>query len=384
MRFLLFVIIILFIIPASLSNVESKLSENNFTQGNRFYQEEKYEEAISHYESILNDYPNSTKVIGKTGDSFFQLKNFEKAIEYYLQVIKFNPTEIDDSGKLYIDKLLELEPKNVEALYTKGKSLAFFNNTLDEANSYFDSVLEIDTRHTDALSQKGNIYFQLDQFEKSISFFDKVLEIEPNHVDALSSKGYALAKLGKFDESNSYLEQALQISPNSADALYRKGSSLLVQGKSNDAFSFFYNALKNDPRHIPSQIKLDIIADSLPVYELDGYAEAKVYDVNGYLVGHLKANHVFALNHTTIDSMMEEWPITKIIERNGKEYEVHQNEQTIYAPIRYVYGGGQFYGVYIPPHVREQVTLIFVNYWMFEVDPGDSIKLTQTVFRQAA
>ena len=380
MRSHLFCFVVLLVIPLSISNAASDVSGDNLTEGNNLYQQEKYEEAISFFDTFLKNFPNSTDAIGKTGDSFFQLNNHQKAREYYSKVMEIDPKKTDDSGKLYIEKLLELDPNNIEALYTKGKLLAFFNNTMMDAELYFDKILEINPRHADALHQKGIIYFQLDQFEKAISFFDQAVEINPNHPDSLSSKGYALAKLDKLEEANVYVDKALQISPNSPDVLYRKGSVLLVEKNANDAFTYFYKALKIDPDHYYSQIKLKLTAASLPVKKFNGYAEAKTYDSNGYLVGYVKANRLMSLYHTTVDEMINEWPVTQIIERDGKKYEVHQKEQTVFAPIRYMYGGANFYGVYMPPHSSEPASLILTNDWMFQVDSGDTIKLVHTAF----
>ena len=382
MKCLLFSCIILFLFPLTLAFSEySEDVDFLLAEGNSFADLGKYEEAISYYDKVLEIDPNNLNVLGKKGDALVKLDNPEQIISYFEKIVVLGPSQINALETSFLDKVLEIDPNNIDALYYKGKSLAVYYDKLEEANSYLDRVLEIDPNHLDALSKKGDVFFEHDDYETAISYYDRVLEVDPNHVDALSAKGYSLAKLEHFEESNSYLDKALEIDPHNADALYRKGSSLLAQNNGDEALSYFYQALQIDNKHFLAKLKFHLLAKMYNQKPLDGFVEMKVHDSAGNLVAHLRIDELFGLNNEIIDDMIDEWSVRKIINRDGIDYEVRQNVQEIHANNRFMYGGAQFYGIYFPKNDDSPAILLHTSYWQFFVERGDTVTLVQTVFK---
>lgn len=344
------------------------------------YKMGKYEEAISYYDRILEIKDDNIEVLGKKGDAMASLGNLDQAAIFYGKVIKINPEHVDALRRLYLDKLLELEPQNVDALSKKGESLVIYYDRLDEAISYFDKVLEIEPGNVNALFNKGEANFQYDKYEEAISWYDKALQIDPNHVGSLSSKGYALAKLGDFEQSDFYVNKALEIDPTNVDVLYKKGSSLLNEENYADALSYFYQALKINPNHFQSEVKLKIVGQNFTYKELDGFVEAKVHDSNGYLVADIKVRSVSYLDHEIVDKIIDEWPVIKTVNRDGKNYEVRQLKEDLLVEGRYIYGGAHYYGIYFP-QIRSDFGIMHATYWQYQVEKGDIITMIRTVFR---
>jgi len=344
------------------------------------YKQAKYEEAISYYDRILDVEPDDIEVLGKKGDAMASLGNSEQAVVFYGKVIKINPEHVDFMGRLYLDKLLELEPQNVDALSKKGESLVIYYDRLDEAISYFDRVLEIEPGNVNVLFNKGEALFYYDEYEEAISWYDKALKGDPNHVGSLSSKGYALAKLGNFEQSDFYLNKALEIDPTNAEVLYKKGSSLLNEKNYDDALSNFYQALKIDPNHFQSEIKINIVAKNFTYQDLDGFVDVKVHDSNGYLVANFIVRNIIYLDHKIVNEIIDEWPVIQIVNRDGKNYEVLQVKEDFQVPSRFLYGGAHYYGIYFPD-IRSDFNIMRATYWQFQVEKGDTVTLTRTVFR---
>jgi len=340
-----------------------------FNKGEALFYYDKYEEAISYYDRILDVEPDDIEVLGKKGDAMASLGNSAQAVVFYGKVIKINPEHVDFMGRLYLDKLLELEPQNVDALSKKGESLVIYYDRLDEAISYFDRVLEIEPGNVNVLFNKGEALFYYDKYEEAISY-----------VGSLSSKGYALAKLGNFEQSDFYLNKALEIDPTNAEVLYKKGSSLLNEKNYDDALSNFYQALKIDPNHFRSEIKLNIVAKNFTYQDLDGFVEAKVHDSNGYLVANFKVRNLEYLDHKIVNEILDEWPVIQIVNRDGKNYEVLQVKEDSQVPARHLFGGAHYYGIYFP-NIRSDFAIIHAVYWQFQVEKGDTVTLTRTVFR---
>lgn len=371
----------MFSFPSMLVFADSTNETNSpFIEGVKFFVMGDFEKAISYFDKVLETDPTNLNALVRKGEALEKLGKVQDAISYYDKVTDIDLDYTNEQGTLYLDKILLFDNQNVNALYKKGKSLALFNNTLDLANSYFDTVLELEPKHANALYGKGEVYFQLEDFKQAISFYDKALEIDANHVGALSSKGYALAKIDNFEESNLYTDKALAIEPDNVDALYKKASALLVQNNSDVSLLYFYKALKIDPKHYQSEIKLGILADTIPQKTLDGFVEVWVRDSQGSLVSYLKVRNLTHMDHQIFNETINEWPIKEIINRDGKDYEVHQQEEVLHIEKRYLNGGAKDFGIYFPES-KSQIGIIHASYWQYEVDVGDAVTVKRTVFK---
>ena len=299
------------------------------------------------------------------GKEFIQDQKFEQAISYF-------------------DKVLEIEPNHVDALFNKGRALVQFGRT-NEAILYFDKVLEIEPNHVDALFNKGRALIQFgkldqpDKLEEGMSYVERVLEIEPNHVDALSYKGDELIRTGKYDEAISYFDKVLEIEPNHVDALFLKGIVFARNDNFYEAMSYFDKVLKINQHHTLAGVNALLATKKLGYEPLDGFLDVKVHDSHGNLAAHLKITRLNVLNHEIAKNFIDEWPLTKVITRNGKEFEVLQHELEKKVHMDRIYGGAVHYGI-TSPHDKD-LYLISANYWQYLVQKGDTVTFVYTTFR---
>ncbi len=381
MKSILFVFI-LFSLYVLSADAESK-DDLDFLldEGDKFLQMEEYEEAISYFDKVLEIDPENTKAISKKAQALLKLDNPKEIISFFDLIVTNNPENADVLGSSFFNKVLEIDPNNIDALLYRGKSASIFFDRLEEANSYFDKVLEINPSHIDALYNKGDVAFQYDDFEKAILYFDKALDINPNHVNSLSGKGYSLAKMEMYDEAFSYLDKALEIDPNHPNSLYRKGSALLGQGNGDEALSYYYKSLKIDRENLAAKIKFHLLAATYSYQKLDGYVESKAYDSQGNLLAHLYMDDVKYLDHEIVLNMFDEWEVIKVVNRNGTDFEVQQHVKEYDIPKRSLFGGATYYGIFFPKNVKEQTPLIHAPYWQFHTEKGDKVLVIYTVFR---
>ena len=120
------VIIIIFF---NLTIVFSQNINELFDNGNEFYSQNNYKEAISNYEKILENGFFSEDLYLNLGNSYFHESNFGKARWSYEMGLKLNPINSDlknnnNVNKAYIDGYIEL-PKN---------------NLIDIINIFFQSL----------------------------------------------------------------------------------------------------------------------------------------------------------------------------------------------------------------------------------------------------
>src|SRR5829696_8198169 len=95
------------------------------------------------------------------------------------------------TSTLFQNQLSEAQEDSISQLLEKGNSL-YQQGEYQEAITWFDKVLAIDPSNVNALNNKGVALYSLGQFQEAITSYDKVLAIDPNDVLTLTNKGVAL------------------------------------------------------------------------------------------------------------------------------------------------------------------------------------------------
>lgn len=120
---------------------------------------------------------NDTTLYNK-GLILFKLDNYTGAIKYF-------------------DKVLAINPDDVNALTDKGLALDALGNHTSAIEYYVKALgVEIVPHDVRGLISKGVALGGLSNYTAAIEYFDKVLAIDPQSVDVLSDKGIALHHLG--------------------------------------------------------------------------------------------------------------------------------------------------------------------------------------------
>jgi tetratricopeptide (TPR) repeat protein len=68
-------------------------------------------------------------------------------------------------------------------------------------------------------SQKGDAYFQNEQFEEAIIAYENFLETKPKNLKALYNKGRAHEELEDYDKAEESFKKALQVDPKNSQIL---------------------------------------------------------------------------------------------------------------------------------------------------------------------
>src|SRR3989338_1059102 len=146
---------------------------------------------IFDYEGTQQTISDDLDELNQKGNDLLDLERYDEAISYY-------------------DQVLEIDPDDVVALTNKGLALRNLER-YEEAISYYDRVLEIDPNDALVLNNKGVALNDLERYREAIPYLDRALTIEQEDVDALDEKGYALASLGSHKEALEYYDKVLAI-----------------------------------------------------------------------------------------------------------------------------------------------------------------------------
>jgi len=146
---------------------------------------------------------------------------------------------------------IDKKDQNTAALIEKGDD--FYNSEqYDEAIKYYNKVLEINQSDTYALSSKADAFYNLGQYDEgqynnAIEYYDKVLVINENDTYGLNGKAASLYSLGRYNDAVKYYGMALAINQSDTYALTGVGDSLYALEKYQDAMKEYDEVLKIDP-----------------------------------------------------------------------------------------------------------------------------------------
>lgn len=216
----------------SILSVMPNHAQTHHNLANSLYEQQLYDEAISHYQLAIELDPKFVEAYIHCGISHRMQHKYETAIQYLHQALnldKVNARAFHVLGMIYVD--IEDYPRALECL--ENASGLQPNNT--DYRVSFASILE-----KASLDYEAGIQYQ------------KACECNPTHLEAFILYGTYLQKNHRYDESLKYLLNAEQLSPNNSDIFDQIGKVYLAMGDTNAALNKFNAALESNPRRISS------------------------------------------------------------------------------------------------------------------------------------
>ena len=109
-------------------------AQNAFQEGNKFYQEEKFEDAITAYESVLKSKKESVELYYNLGNAYYKLHKIAPSIYNYEKALLLDPNDISTKNNLRFAQNMtidEIKPV-VEVGFRKTLNDFTLKNTADE------------------------------------------------------------------------------------------------------------------------------------------------------------------------------------------------------------------------------------------------------------
>lgn len=184
------------------------------------------------------------------------------------QVDLNNPTVVAEILK---DALLIIQDVNInlQALIYQKVSMLFFGLEKEEdALMFLNKSLDITPKNIEALLNKGFILERVDEVEESNNCYDEILTIDPDNKFALNNKSFNFLRMGSFEEALDMVNKALVIDPNFINAIINKANALKGLKKSNEALAFLDETKELVDKSINLQaIKVDLCLELLDLKE---------------------------------------------------------------------------------------------------------------------
>jgi tetratricopeptide (TPR) repeat protein len=108
-----------------------------------------------------------------------------------------------------INAIEQLEENTKSNLYVNIASIYLFFCKYENAIFKCDKALEINPRNLEGIITKGQILTTIGQYSESLVWFNKAIEIDSVNVYALVNFGYTYDRLGQYEQSIVYYDKAL-------------------------------------------------------------------------------------------------------------------------------------------------------------------------------
>lgn len=159
------------------------MADTDFEKAEKLYNQEKYDQAKTLFESYLKSNPNNYKTIEYLGDIAGHQKKWDEAIKQYKVL------------KIQFPKSADYWYKYGGALGMKAKSVNKFKalGLIDDVETAFLTASKLDTKHIDSRWALVMLYIELPGIlggseAKAVRYSNELMEL--SKVDGYLSKGY--------------------------------------------------------------------------------------------------------------------------------------------------------------------------------------------------
>jgi len=187
----------------STQNVSSSGSNKSFAQiAMDFYKNKEYSKAVLNFSKHLENDKNNTDVMFFRALAKSELQDRYGAISDYEKII-----ELNSNYPMQYAKLATVYNNKAYCLVGLGK----YNDALP----FVEKALELDKSEAYIWDTRGEIYYNLNNFEKCISDMTKAIEIKEND-NSYFFRGLAYIKFGKKEKGCQDLSKAGELGKESA------------------------------------------------------------------------------------------------------------------------------------------------------------------------
>ncbi|VVB59857.1 Beta-barrel assembly-enhancing protease [uncultured archaeon] len=191
---------------------------------------------------------NPSEVADVIKEGLLNLKNADiniLALLYQKISMFFFSIERTEDALMFLNRSLDITPKNVEALLNKGFILER-TDELDESNKCYDEILEIDSNNIFALNNKAHNLRRLGRYKEALKLADKALYADPNFIFAILNKVEVLKDLKKSKEALAFLEEKADLIEKSVNLQEQKVLLYIEMLDLKKAYDLNEDILKRD------------------------------------------------------------------------------------------------------------------------------------------
>jgi len=219
------------------------LAAEYYNLGNSYFNQEKYSQAVTHYEKALKIDAELLKArfnlslalihLNRAAEAEILLQKLLAEDTANLSILEILAYSYHIQGKTeeaigILENILEKSPESVSARYNLGILLWKIDKG-SEAAAAFTAILDYAPDDSGTLFNLGRLYFELNRTMEAVSYLEEYLQIEPTDVSAclLLAKSYYALK--RYDKALEAYDLALSFEQDLAEAWFEKARILLTE-----------------------------------------------------------------------------------------------------------------------------------------------------------
>jgi tetratricopeptide (TPR) repeat protein len=155
-----------------------------------------------------------SKQLIREGNAFFKEQMYEEALKRYKQAKDLDPQEVR------LDKFVAM---GYMALYNPGSTHPKDIDALNQAVAHFKTYLAAKPDDDKAAKYLVTTYMNAQKYDDAIAYFKDLFNKHPNDAQAVQTVAMLYAKKGDFEQSMEWQRKRAKLEPNNADVFYTMG-----------------------------------------------------------------------------------------------------------------------------------------------------------------
>ncbi len=189
-------------------------------------------------------------------------QNSKLAQDYAKQGEKFFTQGCYDEAVQAYDRALQLDCHAVEVWNNRGVVLTRLQR-YHEAIASYEKALQLRSEYADAWNNRGVALGKLKYYDAAVLSYDRAINFKENYVDAWNNRGFALAQLQRYEEAITSYQKAAEINPEFYLVWYNQARCYGVQEKVDLALESLEKAMQIKPSVVRNLAKKEADFQSL-------------------------------------------------------------------------------------------------------------------------
>lgn len=231
----------------SLEEKKAEYADIYYYKASSLYHLKRYTEATKFFKQAVETDPNNAKLWNEYGLLWYSLKRHSDADYCYEKSIKLydnmNPISFGGGG------VIEKDLNAALAYYNRG-NIYFDLCNYQTAMGYYKKALEINPKLAKAENGKGLIHYELGQYMESINSFNNATKIDPKYAEAYNNWAQILISQQEYEGVIRLYDYAIYADPNFSKTYMNKAKVLSVLWQKKEALACLDKAIEIDPQNM--------------------------------------------------------------------------------------------------------------------------------------
>jgi Tfp pilus assembly protein PilF len=101
----------------------------------------------------------------------------------------------------------------------------------------YDKLIELDPDNSHAYHERGDFYYQMEEYSKAVADYNKAIQLNPSDALAYFNRAYAYGEIGEYDKAIADYSSAIELNPSDAQAYYNRSLDYQNKGEVPKAVS---------------------------------------------------------------------------------------------------------------------------------------------------